>query len=229
MNARRRGPCLEALHAIIPLVALTVGAPAKALDPPHDSATPAFGTQACETCHIAHNAMGTLFSPGRAGGAGDPVENLCRSCHQAGGPATEVEDHTCSAGQGTCRFTFGPGTATYVTCTNCHDPHLQDQNRLHGSTLGKFIRDPAAAPSGSLPHVVFTAETGPNSFADGDSTLDGICEVCHTQTAYHRNDSSGDHSHMAGQNCASCHTHQNGFRSPVQVTSTGGAGRTRGP
>ncbi len=60
--------------------------------------------------------------------------------------------------------------------------------------------------------------TGTNSFADGDATYDGICEVCHTQTTHFKSDGSGSdqlHTNMgspAGTNCTNCHQHLNGFR-----------------
>jgi predicted CxxxxCH...CXXCH cytochrome family protein len=56
--------------------------------------------------------------------------------------------------------------------------------------------------------------SGANSFADGDSTYDGVCEICHTQTAFHRNNDSGNHSHMilGDQKCTDCHNHTNGFK-----------------
>ncbi|MBI5556376.1 MAG: CxxxxCH/CxxCH domain-containing protein, partial [Deltaproteobacteria bacterium] len=60
--------------------------------------------------------------------------------------------------------------------------------------------------------------TGPSSFAanDGlgaggaDSTPDGICQVCHTQTKYWRNDGTLA-SHNGGQVCTNCHEHKSGF------------------
>jgi len=52
---------------------------------------------------------------------------------------------------------------------------------------------------------------GANSFADGDASFDGICEVCHTQTNYHHNDGSADQSHNPQTNCTRCHSHANGF------------------
>jgi|GEM_PF-4229563 hypothetical protein len=60
--------------------------------------------------------------------------------------------------------------------------------------------------------VRFFNRTGTNSFADGDTTYDGICEVCHTQTTYHRNNSSGNHTHNAGTQCTQCHDHTSGFK-----------------
>ncbi|MDH4157684.1 MAG: right-handed parallel beta-helix repeat-containing protein, partial [candidate division Zixibacteria bacterium] len=65
--------------------------------------------------------------------------------------------------------------------------------------------------------VKFFDRTGTNSFADGDSTRDGPCEVCHTKTRHFRNDGSADdqlHTNMgtvAGTNCTACHAHDSGF------------------
>ncbi|RJR17297.1 MAG: hypothetical protein C4581_08275 [Nitrospiraceae bacterium] len=66
--------------------------------------------------------------------------------------------------------------------------------------------------------VRFFGQTGSKSFADGDATYDGICEVCHTQTIHFRNDGSGSdqlHTNMGsipGTNCTDCHKHVNGFQ-----------------
>lgn len=63
--------------------------------------------------------------------------------------------------------------------------------------------------------VVFT---GPTTFASNDalgaggndSTPDGICQICHTQTAYWRNDGSRA-THNNGADCTECHEHKSGF------------------
>jgi hypothetical protein len=67
--------------------------------------------------------------------------------------------------------------------------------------------------------VKFFNNTGTNSFADGDTTYDGICEVCHTQTDHFRNDGTGpdqDHTSQGpsipGSNCTTCHSHVEGFK-----------------
>ncbi|MFC1524581.1 hypothetical protein ACFL6N_07310 [Thermodesulfobacteriota bacterium] len=59
--------------------------------------------------------------------------------------------------------------------------------------------------------VKFFDNSGPFSFADGTGEQDGICEVCHTRTIYHRYDSTGDQSHPAAVNCVSCHSKTDGF------------------
>jgi hypothetical protein len=67
--------------------------------------------------------------------------------------------------------------------------------------------------------VKFFSNTGTNSFADGDATYDGICEVCHTLTDHFRNDGTGpdqDHTSQGpsipGTNCTACHSHVEGFK-----------------
>jgi predicted CXXCH cytochrome family protein len=78
---------------------------------------------------------------------------------------------------------------------------------------GQYIKDVidiSPDGSGNNKTVKFLDQVGPKSFADGDGTYDGVCEVCHTQTKYHKNDGSGD-SHYATMNCISCHPHTGGF------------------
>jgi hypothetical protein len=46
------------------------------------------------------------------------------------------------------------------------------------------------------------------TLADGNtSLLDGPCEVCHTTTLHHRKTTAGDHEHLKGLNCITCHPH----------------------
>ncbi len=77
---------------------------------------------------------------------------------------------------------------------------------------GKNIDNTVFTPNSGAKTVKFFNNTGTNSFADGDGTYDGICEVCHTQTTNHRNDVTGDHAHNAGTNCVICHLHTSGFK-----------------
>jgi predicted CxxxxCH...CXXCH cytochrome family protein len=77
---------------------------------------------------------------------------------------------------------------------------------------GKLLNSTVVTPNSGSKTVRFFDNTGTNSFADGDASYDGICEACHTQTDYHRNDATGDHTHNAGQECARCHSHTVGFK-----------------
>jgi hypothetical protein len=78
---------------------------------------------------------------------------------------------------------------------------------------GKLIKDEIETPNSGTKTVKFFNNTGPNSFADGDSTRDGVCEVCHTQTNHFRNDGNGPdqlHDNLggeAGTDCIDCHAH----------------------
>ena len=81
-----------------------------------------------------------------------------------------------------------------------------DFSLIYGQLIGTTINSNA---------VIFS---GPTTFAsnDGsgpggnDSTPDGVCQVCHTQTSYWRNDGSLA-IHNDGQDCTGCHEHKSGF------------------
>ncbi len=78
---------------------------------------------------------------------------------------------------------------------------------------------PLATASGNT--VILLDRTGQYSYAhsDGlgaggkDSTVTGICQVCHTQTGHWRNtpDAARDN-HFSGENCMNCHQHLTGFK-----------------
>ena len=70
---------------------------------------------------------------------------------------------------------------------------------------GQFVRDNINGRA-----VKFFDKGGQNSYADGDTTYDGVCEVCHTQTTYYRNDGTGL-AHYAGESCTNCHSHVDGL------------------
>ncbi|MBL4745848.1 MAG: CxxxxCH/CxxCH domain-containing protein [Flavobacteriaceae bacterium] len=98
-------------------------------------------------------------------------------------------------------------------CKDCHDylPHqgfdCLDCHQAHGGTNIMLIK----STINGLP-VVMDSQTGLKSFADGDGTLDGVCEVCHTTLLYHNNtDDLTDHND--GSSCIGCHSH-NGLPPP---------------
>ncbi len=82
---------------------------------------------------------------------------------------------------------------------------------------GRLVRSTIKSPTSGDRLTKLFANSGDNSFADGDNTYDGVCEVCHTQTNHFRNDGSGpDQHHMnvggaGGLNCIACHSHKAGF------------------
>ncbi len=88
---------------------------------------------------------------------------------------------------------------------------------------GKLIHSTISTPNSEDKTVRFFNASGNNSFADGDATYDGPCEVCHTKTTHFNN--TGDaldqlHTNMQaivggevnGTACTDCHQHLYGFR-----------------
>jgi predicted CXXCH cytochrome family protein len=121
----------------------------------------------------------------------------CLKCH--GGRAREQQSQA---------PTFFRGLQAIVhadlLCTTCHEPHGNTTNL-------RLIREQMVTPVSGEKPTVFSSYDGASSLADGDGTYNGTCEVCHTTTNYHRNDSSGDHTHFAGARCTGCHNHWNDF------------------
>ncbi len=159
-----------------------------AQDPPHNTVN---GIE-CDACHTIHNAPGAHYTTIQGS------INLCQSCHNPLG-VLPVSTHS-------------PAGVGDIACTDCHNPHTQEQEHTWGSTFSKLVRTTIATTNSGDRAVKLLAPSGPNSFADGDTVYDGVCEVCHTQTAHHRNNSSGDHLHNAAADCTQCHPHEDGFQ-----------------
>lgn len=179
-----------------------------ALDAPHDATNL---PNVCAECHVTHSSGSTFLTSDPQG-----IIDLCTaSCHSlSGSVGRDVDPHT------------GPSVLTTagapIACNECHDPHSHDSaypgSRCSGDDDGGggcFIKDQISVnsawvtPLTSSKTVVLTAQTGTNSLADGDTTYNGLCEVCHTATSYHRADGSGS-SHNAGLDCIGCHSHSDG-------------------
>lgn len=58
-----------------------------------------------------------------------------------------------------------------MDCLDCHQIHNTDKTNIY------IIKNTITTPNSGDKTVVFTAETGTNSFADGDVTYDGFCEL----------------------------------------------------
>lgn len=76
----------------------------------------------------------------------------------------------------------------------------------------------------------FFRTAGDDSFTKGTDiagnppvSTQGICMLCHTKTQWHKNDGSGA-DHYTGEDCISCHRHEEGFNKPA----TAGDGATAG-
>lgn len=139
---------------------------------------------------------------------GDPAKlpYLCANCHfgyNSPNATLTVNDKCLSCHNGVSAM--AAETHRGLSCTTCHNPHHQEQERTNTSTYSKLVKTTINSRS-----VKLMASSGQNSFADGDATRDGVCEVCHTTTRYHKNDGSGQ-PHNNGQNCTTCHPHSVGF------------------
>lgn len=90
--------------------------------------------------------------------------------------------------------------------------------------LSEINIQPPNLPKSGIKNVKFLGYGTPNAFAsgdfDGDGVYDGICEVCHTRTDYHRNNDNTppngegvpNRDHNKDRVCTQCHMHKNGFR-----------------
>ena len=115
-------------------------------------------------------------------------------------------------------------TATALTVDGAINTAYIAAGDSYAIIYGKNIRDKIKVPGTSTwKPVRFFGQTGSNSFADSDATLDGVCQVCHTKTAHFKNDGTGvdqmhanadrgDPNGAAGENCTDkCHQHIGGF------------------
>jgi len=165
----------------------------------------------CLSCHRAHG------SPYPKMLRWDPADisqgGRCVTCHTEKVTGTSGQYHYANEGDcNVCHTSHGDGAPDYGPDENMH-----------------LVAQSVTTPSSGDKPVVFTAETGTNSLADGDATYDGICEVCHTQTDYYRNNGSGTEHPLytlgvpvdPDWDCTACHSHRNEFcRAANQIHAT---------
>ena len=105
-------------------------------------------------------------------------------------------------------------------CRRCHLTHGRRAEIEPGVYNLYSIQGTIATPSSGNKDVKFLNTSGANSYADAGSPFDGICEVCHTQTKYFKNDTWDDptgcdtvahKSTYASQDCMPCHDHEDAF------------------
>ncbi len=178
---------MRRLGLLAGLCALLVGT-ASAQTPKHN----------CDFCHDHH---GGSYSQLRSM---EITEDLCLSCHALAGPATWNRDGVDVPIPKDVDIHDGAKHSAATSCWDCHDHEAEA-----GSNLW-MIPTTLTTPNSGDKSVVFTATSGTNSYADGDATYDGVCEVCHTLTTQHTNDGSAGQ-HNAGDDCTSCHGHSGGF------------------
>ena len=187
------------------------------------------GDAMCKDCHSARNVgtyvtdtathkgshpVGILYNGSDTRFLASPLAPLqlvsnkveCSSCHTVHYAATN-DGNLLKApnNDNLCANCHTYGNHHGMTCSSCHQTHNPDKTNIF------LVKDSILTPNSGLKPVVLATRTGLNSFADGNANYNGVCEVCHTSTLYHRNNSSGDHTHNPGANCIDCHEHKNAF------------------
>lgn len=186
----------------------------------------------CPNCHQLHGASGSTLTNYAI------AEDLCLSCH------TDGANPNAPSGVSTHLSPKYVANDSAATCVQCHGHRGQAGGNL------ALIRDSVRTPNSGKRDVIFTsrgtdavagtwpstlpgAGPGLNSFADGNATYDGVCEVCHTQTVNHQNGTvlpdNSNHAHNAGLQCTRCHLHSGGFKGGGPCSAchdTGGQGTT---
>lgn len=129
------------------------------------------------------------------------VATQCKGCHNPTGMAPTMDKvavHEVSSG------------ATVVGCGKCHDAHNLGENTGRGAGLvRKNLRWPTVSQDLALP-----SGNAENDYIQNAEPYAGVCEICHTETAFHRNSADGNHVHLADYSCVTCHNHSGGFARP---------------
>ncbi len=115
-------------------------------------------------------------------------------------------------------YKIASNTANTVTVTTAINTARVSVGSTFGILYGKYIKELVYTPNSGPKYVKFyETENGPHSYINNDglaggqdSTPDGICQVCHTQTSRARNDGTGfgdGHPTDTSANCQACHDH----------------------
>ncbi len=168
------------------------------------------------TCDDCHGAEGEASEPIVARTA-EEQETLCRSCHYEGGPASSRE--------GLYQFALhtveSAGETIVIRCGACHDPHGPSETtdpHTGQSTDNLFLirsntNDYVSQAVGSAIYQPNQVPQEPNTFVFNEEPLIGICQTCHQNTSYWKNNETiQEPLHNYGVACTDCHKHDIGFK-----------------
>jgi hypothetical protein len=182
------------------------------LDPPRgQSGHNASHAINCVKCHFGTGDLHGTFQVPR----GADQQTACETCHNATGPASAKLD-----------FAIHTGTnySADVDCGSCHELHnnfdfTTTDTHSGGVTAAnvEWIRpNTTKYIAGALEPALYQGSTDSDAWDDANSPWNGLCQTCHQNTDWHRNDNSlGALSHdhnMPTNDCKGCHPHTDGFR-----------------
>ena len=155
--------------------------------------------QNCSLCHVEAAARFTKPSGHSASFA------RCSGCHAEVSPTPGPGHRAIEACQ-SCHATpatHAPPGIGALPCAQCHEPHGSDNLDL--------VRELLKTVQGTEVPIRFDNLQGrvDGSFASASAPGTGICEVCHTTTAFYRADGTGAPHYTFS--CLPCHTHEKGF------------------
>lgn len=178
----------------------------------------------CLYCHdgsAEHNITGTT-NPIRLANLnwnGRGPNGNCMICHETASPGYDPD------GAGTVyalknatkkidKYHYGTDHNTTYSggqwCWDCHDPH-GDSSSTTGPLVMVHLRPAMKSDSLGRPtestsvDVVFSARANGSDYGATESPFNKVCNVCHTQTTYYRNN-LGANGHYTDV-CTSCHSH----------------------
>jgi hypothetical protein len=201
MKSQRRLPLATLFLTVVVALFLSVS-PGLALDAPHDeNASPAI---TCATCHALHG--GGIFNALVTRGA--EQETQCKTCHNPSGQAstmTAVANHVVTH----------DGAETIIDCGACHNVHKTMSSTRNSVTADNLshIRRNVKKYWGDHALTDLVYQSTPGDYAFTSAPYNGACQTCHTETQHQQNDGTAPdgQSHHDGEDCLSCHVHEDGF------------------
>ena len=102
-----------------------------------------------------------------------------------------------------------------INCGTCHTPRASNIKGISGNITAPNGTEQFPGQTGGL-GINFKSQTLPDGFGDdtgGHSASRKICEYCHSQTTYHRYNTTGQSylTHNNNTDCLVCHPHAEGF------------------
>ncbi|MEW6219313.1 MAG: hypothetical protein AB1634_07205 [Thermodesulfobacteriota bacterium] len=176
----------------------------------------------CRVCHWPHHQMQARTYGSAAylaSGVSTALDSDSLTMAGAGWSGDQLNSHVLvpNLANPSYSYTIIDTTADTLTVDGPMDLAKAAAGNTFAVYYGKLIKSTVPTPNSGSRTVRLFRKTGANSYADGDGTRDGVCEVCHTQTTHFRNDGTGstqNHENLggkAGTSCIDCHAHTNGF------------------